>query len=259
MQNTPLADLAQAIAAGTIEVVDLTQTLSPTTPVIELPPPMAQSAGFEIKQISRYDDGGPAWYWNNISLGEHTGTHFDAPIHWVTGRDYRDGSTDTLAPSRFIAPACVIDCMAEIAQNEGFILEPKHVEAWEKVNGRIPAGSWVLLRTGWSRRSGGAFLNNKEIGPVSPGPSAATMRLMVERDITGWGVETVGTDAGQAFGFDPPFPAHNLMHGAKKLGLASLTNLDRLPPTGAILIAAPLKIQNGSGSPVRVLALVPAN
>jgi len=70
------------------------------------------------------------------------------------------------------------------------------------------------------------------------------------------GVETVGTDAGQAFGFDPPFPCHSLMHGANKFGLASLTNLDKLPPTGAIIVAAPLKIVRGSGSPLRVLALV---
>ena len=83
------------------------------------------------------------------------------------------------------------------------------------------------------------------------------MRLLVERDVNGWGVECVGTDAGQAFSFDPPFPAHNIMHGAGKLGLASLTNLDRLPPTGAVLITAPLKIEQGSGSPLRVLALVP--
>jgi kynurenine formamidase len=80
--------------------------------------------------------------------------------------------------------------------------------------------------------------------------------LVEERDVNGWGVEAVGTDAGQAFSFEPAFPAHALMHGSNKFGLASLCNLDQLPPTGAILIAAPLKIENGSGSPLRVLALV---
>ena len=256
MPNSTLADLAHALALGAVEVVDLTQTLSPSTPVIQLPPPMAPSAAFSIEQISRYDESGPAWYWNNISMGEHTGTHFDAPVHWVTGRDFPDGATDTLAPSRFVAPACVIDCSAKVRGDEGFVLEPEHVEAWEAEHGRIPAGSWVLMRTDWSKRTGADFINMKENGPVSPGPSPAAVRLLVERDINGWGVEAVGTDAGLAFGFDPPFPAHNLMHGSKKLGLASLTNLDRLPPTGAILIAAPLKIEQGSGSPVRVLALV---
>jgi kynurenine formamidase len=81
--------------------------------------------------------------------------------------------------------------------------------------------------------------------------------LANERDILGFGVETVGTDAGQAGRFDPPFPAHTFMHGAGKFGLASLANLDQLPATGAVVIAAPLKIVKGSGSPLRVLALVP--
>ncbi|MBV9076755.1 MAG: cyclase family protein, partial [Methylobacteriaceae bacterium] len=109
MSVSLLADLAAALASGSVEVVDLTQPLSPKTPVIQLPPPMAPSAPFSVETISRYDEGGPAWYWNNISMGEHTGTHFDAPAHWITGKDYPQGYTDTLPPSRFVAPACVID------------------------------------------------------------------------------------------------------------------------------------------------------
>ena len=258
MSVSLLTDLAAALAGGSIEVVDLTQTLSPTTAVIQLPPPIAPSAPFTMQEISRYDERGPAWYWNNLPLGEHTGTHFDAPVHWVTGKDYADGFTDTLPVQRFVAPACVIDCSAESEADETFVLEPAHIEAWEAKHGRIPAGAWVLMRTDWSKRTDAdAFINMKEDGPHSPGPSPATMKLLVERDINGWGVEAVGTDAGLAFGFEPAFPAHTLMHGSKKLGLASLTNLDKLPPTGAILIAAPLKIERGSGSPLRVLALVP--
>ena len=154
----------------------------------------------------------------------------------------------------------MIDCSEQVAADEDFILEPAHVEAWEAAHGRIPAGAWVLMRTGWSRRTDpAAFLNAREDGPHVPGPSTATMRLLVdERDIHGWGVEAVGTDAGRAFGFEPPFPAHNLLHGAGKFGLASLCNLDQLPPKGALLITAPLKIEHGSGSPLRVLALVAA-
>lgn len=258
MAPSLLTDLGMAIASGEVEVVDLTQTLSPSTAVIQLPPPIAPSNAFSMTEISHYDDRGPAWYWNNISMGEHTGTHFDAPVHWVTGQAYGDGFTDTLPVERFVAPAVVIDCSKETAANESFVLEPAHVEAWEAEHGRIPAGSWVLMRTDWSKRTDpAAFINMKEDGPHSPGPSPATMKLMVEREINGWGVEAVGTDAGLAFGFEPAFPAHTLMHGAKKLGLASLTNLDKLPPTGSILIAAPLKIEKGSGSPLRVLALVP--
>jgi kynurenine formamidase len=102
-------------------------------------------------------------------------------------------------------------------------------------------------------------LNVASDGPHTPGPHrSASEFLAKERDILGLGVETVGTDAGQAGTFDPPFPNHATMHGAGKFGLASLCNLEQLPTTGSIVIAAPLKIVEGSGSPVRVLALVPA-
>lgn len=253
-----LQAMAAALANGSVRVVDLSQTLRPATPVIQLPPEFAPSAPFRIDPISRYDERGPAWYWNNISMGEHTGTHFDAPVHWVTGKDFADGYTDTIPAQRLVAPACVIDCSKEAAGDERFLLEPAHIEAWEARHGRIPKGAWALMRTDWSNRADpAAFLNAKEDGPHVPGPSVAAVRLLVEREVNGWGVEAVGTDAGQAFAFEPAFPAHNLMHGSNKLGLASLTNLDQLPPTGAILITPPLKIEKGSGSPLRVLALIP--
>lgn len=253
-----LGDLAAALAGGGIRIVDLSQTLRPSTPVIQLPPPLAPSQPFRIQEISRYDERGPAWYWNNISCGEHTGTHFDAPAHWITGRELPNAHTDTIPVQCLVAPACVIDCTAEVAADEGFILEPEQVLAWEATHGRIEAGSWVLMRTGWSSREDpAAFLNAKEDGPHVPGPSVATMRLLVdERGILGWGVEAVGTDAGQAFAFEPPFPAHHLLHGAGRFGLASLCNLDQLPSKGALLITPPLKIERGSGSPLRVLALI---
>jgi len=253
-----LEDFAAAIAGHRIRVIDLTQTLRPSTPVIKLPPEFAPSNPFTISEISHYDNRGPGWYWNNIAMGEHTGTHFDAPVHWVTGQHYADGFTDTIPVQRLLAPACVIDCTREVVADERFTLEVSHIEAWEQQHGRIPAGAWVLMRTGWSTRGDSpAFLNMQEDGPHSPGPSAAAVTFLVkERDVNGWGVEAVGTDHGQAFAFEPAFPAHNLMHGAKKFGLASLCNLDKLPPTGALLITPPLKIEKGSGSPLRVLALV---
>src|SRR5213075_1925487 len=101
-------------------------------------------------------------------------------------------------------------------------------------------------------------INASADGPHSPGFDARASALLArDRDVLGVGVETIGTDAGQAGRFDPQFPNHTIMHGAGKLGLASLCNLDQLPPTGAIVIAAPLKIVAGSGSPVRAIALVP--
>jgi len=258
MAGDLLAQLAEALISRRVRVVDLTQTLRPSTPVIQLPPPFAPTMPFGIAEISRYDERGPGWYWNNIACGEHTGTHFDAPIHWVTGKDHGNGATDTIDAQRFVAPACVIDCSREAAADEKFLLTPAHILAWEAEHGRIPQGAWVLMRTDWSKRTDpAAFLNMKEDGPHVPGPDADTVRFLVEqREVNGWGVEAVGTDAGQAFAFEPAFPAHHLMHGANKFGLASLCNLDQLPPTGALLVAAPLKIENGSGSPLRVLALI---
>jgi kynurenine formamidase len=255
-----LLDLITQLDAGRLRVVDLTQPLGPDTPVIGLPPIFASSPGVTMEVISRYDERGPAWYWNTIALGEHTGTHFDAPVHWITGKDLPDNACDTIPVRRFIAPACVIDVTREVAANPDFLLESSHVEAWERAHGRIPAGAWVLLRTGWSsRRRAGEFLNVAEDGPHSPGFHQSTSLLLAkERDVVGVGVETVGTDAGQAGRFDPPFPNHGIMHGAGKFGLASLCNLDQLPPTGAIVIAAPLKLVNGSGSPLRVLAITPS-
>jgi len=253
-----LADLIAGLAAGRIRVVDLTQPLGPETPVIGLPPIFASSPGVTIDVISHYDAKGPAWYWNTIRMGEHTGTHFDAPIHWITGKDLPDNACDTIPPRRLVGPACVIDVTGEVAQHPDFLLLPEGVAAWEKQHGRIPQGAWVLLRTGWSKRTDPKdFLNVAADGPHSPGFHQTTSQLLAkDRDVLGVGVETIGTDAGQAGTFDPPFPNHGIMHGAGKFGLASLCNLDQLPPTGALLIAAPLKLVGGSGSPLRVLALV---
>ena len=252
-------DFAAAIATGALRVVDLTATLTPDFPVIVLPPEFGQAAPVRIREISRYDGRGPGWYWNNITLGEHTGTHFDAPIHWYTGKDLPNNAVDTLPAEHMIAPACVIDCSGEATADADFLLTRAHVEEWEDDHGRIPQGHWVLLRTDWSKRSPRDYANLKENGAHTPGPDADVMKWLVEeRGILGFGTETIGTDAGQASHFEPPHPAHHFLHGAGRYGLQCLCNLDRLPPTGAILITAPLKILNGSGSPLRVLAVTRA-
>jgi kynurenine formamidase len=253
-----LADLAGALAGGSVRVIDLSQTLSPRFPQIVLPPEFDQCAPFRMEEISRYDDRGPGWYWNNLSFGEHTGTHFDAPVHWITGRDLPANATDTLPPAAFVAPACVIDCSTEAVRDADFLLTADHLRAWEGKHGRIPPRAWVLMRTDWSKRTDPvAYQNFDETGQHTPGPDADAVRFLVnERDALGFGTETIGTDAGQAAHFRPPYPCHTYMHGAGRYGLQCLANLDLLPPVGSVVIAAPLKIQRGSGSPVRALALV---
>gem|GEM_PF-22256 len=253
-----LASFVQAFSAGKIRVVDLTQTLSPEFPHISLPPEMGQAWPFRIEEVSRYDERGPAWYWNNFSCGEHTGTHFDAPIHWISGRDLPQNATDSIPPERFIGPACVVDCSRESASDPDFLLTKKKLLAWEKQHGRIPPRAWVLMRTDWSKRADPvAYQNYDETGQHTPGPDVDAVKFLVEeRDLLGFGTESIGTDAGQAQHLRPPYPCHYFMHGAGRYGLQCLANLDQLPPTGAVVIAAPLKIRNGSGSPLRVLALI---
>jgi kynurenine formamidase len=257
--NETLAQLMAGILAGRIRVVDLTVPLEPATPTIRLPEMFAPSKPFSLEEISRCDSRGPAWYWNNIACGEHTGTHFDAPVHWVTGKDYPNNATHSIPVDRFIGAACVIDVAKQARENADFLLTQAVVEDWEKKHGRIPPRSWVLIRTDWSKHTKTEdFLGLKADGSHTPGFDPKCVPFLAkERDILGVGVETVGTDAGQAHGFEPAFPCHTIMHGSNKFGLASLTNLDQLPPTGAVVIAPPLKIVNGSGSPLRVLALAP--
>jgi kynurenine formamidase len=250
---TVLSDLTAALAAGSVEVVDLTAPLSSQTPILGLPEPLGQTWPFALEEISRYDDRGPAWYWNNISTGEHTGTHFDAPIHWITGRDGADVSQ--VPARRLIAAAAVLDVSAMTAQDPDFLLEIEHVRAFEAEHGALPAGGWLLVRTGWDARSAdaAAYAN----GGHSPGISVECARWLAEQaPVQGVGVETVGTDAGLAHSFDPPFPCHSFLLGQGKYGLTQLQNLASLPPVGAVVIAGPLPIVHGSGSPCRVLALV---
>jgi kynurenine formamidase len=252
-----LSDLTEALRDGTIDVIDLTAPLSSQTPVIRLPEPFGNTATFALHEISRYDDRGLAWYWNDISTGEHTGTHFDAPVHWITGAD--GGDVAQVPVHRLIAPAAVLDFTAQAAADPDFLLEVEHVKQWEAEHGPLPVGGWLLYRTGWDARSSSqeAFLNADESGPHTPGISpACAQSLAANESVIGLGVETVGTDAGAAHSFDPPFPCHAALLGAGKYGLTQLQNLALLPPHGAVVIAGPLPITGGSGSPCRALALV---
>ncbi len=252
-----LTDLVDGLASGRIEVVDLTQPLSAETPTIQLPPPFANTPSFALRELSRYDERGPAWYWNAFETGEHTGTHLDAPIHWITGRDRDDVSQ--LAPRRLIGPALVIDRTAEAAADPDYLLDVEDITGFQAEHGPIAEGSWLLYRTGWGARAHDqvAFLNANETGPHTPGFSIECARWLAEESpFMAVGVETVGTDAGAAHSFDPPFPCHAFLLGANRFGVTQLANLALLPPTGAVVMAAPLKIVGGSGSPVRVLALV---
>lgn len=256
--SATLERLVGEIASKAIDVVDLTNTLSPDFPVLTLPEEFAQCAPFKRETISHYDAKGPLWSWANISMNEHTGTHFDAPVHWVTGREIANGSVDKLPASDFVGPAVVMDFTAECAADADFVLTARHIRDWEAQHSQIPPQSWILFHTGWAAKVGtDAYTNRREDGAHTPGPDPSAIEFLVhERDCKGLGVETIGTDAGQGHVFDPPYPAHNILHGNGRYGLQCLRNLDKLPTFGAVIVASPLKIENGSGSPLRVIAMM---
>ena len=259
-----LGSLGEMLMTGQIRIIDCTAVLGPDTPILRLPEDFAKNTPkVEIHPISEYDADGPFFAWNWLKLGEHSGTHFDAPHHWISGKDFPDGYTDTLDVQRLIAPVNVIDCSAQAAEDADFLLTAEYVKAWEAKHGDINPGEWVVMRTDWDKRAHDEelFLNEDpdphEDGSHSPGPTTECIDYLLSKGIVGWGNQCIGTDAGMAGKMSPPYPAHNYLHRDNCFGLASLVNLDQLPPKGAILIVTPLKIQNGTGSPIRALALIP--
>lgn len=254
---SPLAEFAAALASGAVEVVDLTNPLSADTPTLSLPEPFVNLHDFELQPVAAFDDRAPLWAHNDFRMGEHVGTHVDAPRHWISGRG--GDSVADLPPERLVGPAVVMDFSAEATADPDWCLDVADVEAWEAEHGPIPENGWVLLRTGWDRhaRDREAFLNADETGSHTPGITARCAELLAtQRPLSGFGVETVGIDAGMAGTFDPPFPAHFHFMGNDTYGVTSLQNLDRLPATGAVVVVAPLPIVDGTGAPARVLALV---
>ncbi|HJX78439.1 cyclase family protein [Glutamicibacter sp.] len=260
MTNTnegTLSSTLTALATGAIHVHDLTAPLSAETPTLVLPEPFANLNDFSLEEVVAYDAKGPFWKHHNIQTGEHIGTHIDAPIHWISGRDGKDVSQ--LDPQRLIGPAVVLDFSAESAANPDFLIDVEHLRAWQEEHGEVPRNSWLLFRTGWDQydHDKQAFLNLDDSGSHTPGFSAECAKYIAdELDISGIGVETVGIDAGNAGVLEPPFPMHYYLLGADKYGITSLKNLDKLPAFGAMIVVAPLPIVGGTGAPTRVFALV---
>ena len=256
---TVLSLLVEELNSGRIKVVDLSQPLGEDTVVIDLPPQFASSPGFTIEQISALRRPGARLV---LEHHPHGRTHRHA-LRRAHPLDHRQGLRQQ--QHRHHSAASVRrPGLRHRRDQRGRTLRgfPAHPRACPRLGRRTrqnSARSVGVAAHGLVEAQGrDEFLNIKADGPHSPGWHKDCVQFLArERDVLGAGVETVGTDAGQAGTFDPPFPCHTFMHGAGKFGLASLRNLDQLPPTGAIVIAAPLKIVKGSGSPVRVLALVP--
>jgi kynurenine formamidase len=201
----------------------------------------------------------PAGYFyaaNTFCTPEHGGTHLDAPIHF-----FEKGLTaDKLPLEQLIAPAVVIDVSAKAEANRDYRLTPEDVASFEKANGRIAQRTIVLLRTGWSRHwpNAKAYLGDDTPNDASklsfPSYGAEAARLLVdERRVGALGVDTASTDYGRSTDFE----VHRIAAPKNVVGLENLTNLDQLPARGAVVIALPMKIEGGSGGPLRAVALVP--
>jgi kynurenine formamidase len=226
------------------QVVDLTQPFHPGLVMW----PGVSGPTFEVL-VNVVPDG---FYSRLVTFAEHTGTHFDAPCHMV------DGSTrlHEIDPATLIRPAAVIDISAEVGDDPDAILTLAQVEAFERANGPVPAGCVVLLRTGWEDRNTDAVRYAGEPGDLrfpGFGPEAARF-LVEERGVVGLGIDTLGIDPGVA----TDFVVHRqVSHPAGVWHLENLQNLKALPPQGATVFVGVLPLVDGSGSPARVLALIP--
>ncbi|MDP3938073.1 MAG: cyclase family protein [Deltaproteobacteria bacterium] len=234
------------------ELVDLTHPFESRT--IYWP---TAASGFELTQLAHgHTDAGYFYAANAFRAPEHGGTHLDAPEHFGEGKQ----TVDELPLDQLIAPAVVIDVSARAAQDHDYRLSAADVLAFEKMHGRIAPGTLVILRTGWSRRwpDRKAYLGDDTPGDASKlhfpafGESAAKL-LVTERRVAGLGVDSASLDHGPS----KDFIVHQIAATGNVPGLENLTNLEKLPPTGAVIIALPMKIAGGSGAPVRAIAILP--
>jgi kynurenine formamidase len=252
-----LAATASLVSAGPVldldhaRVVDLTYAFGSDTLYWPTSP-----SGFELKRLHYgKTDGGYFYAANSFCAPEHGGTHMDAPVHFAEGSQ----SLDQVPVERLVAPAFVIDASATAAADRDYRLTAADVLAFEKRNGRIPAGAIVLLRTGWGKRWGNrkAYFGDDTPGDASrlhfPGYGKDAAQLLVERRVAAIGVDTPSVD----YGPSQDYAVHQVVAPANIPNLENVANLEQLPETGAFVLALPMKIAGGSGGPLRLVALVP--
>jgi kynurenine formamidase len=196
------------------------------------------------------------WYAaGEFASAEHGGTHLDSPIHFAEGRR----SVDEIPVDALIGPAAVIDVSAQAAADRDYRATPEDLLGFEAEHGRIAPDTIVVIRTGWGERWPDAlrYLGDDTPGDTSnlhfPGLSASLAELLVERGVAGVGIDTASLDHGPS----TDFIVHRILNAADIYGLENIAHAERLPAVGATLIALPIRIAEGTGSPARIVALLP--
>ena len=251
-----LATAALAIALAAPAAADPLRQKLVATQVVDLSHPMYEGMSFwpggvpfKMTRLVDYDQG---YRLHKFEVGENTGTHIDAPGHFVKGKR----AIDEIPLADLIVPAVVIDVQDKVAQNSDYELSADDVRAWEATHGTIPSGALVILNTGWYKRFGSQDdYANMDADNVMhfPGYGPDTAKLLIERDVIGIGIDTLSIDYGPSKGFE----THKAMLGANKYQVENLTNLDALPATGATVIIGVLKVKEGTQAQARVIALLP--
>ena len=244
-QPAEAANPLAGIPSGRTRVLDLSYAISD-----KLVPWPGDKRVFEAKVNASIEKDG--YYTRSFWMLEHYGTHMDAPVHFPPGKT----PVDQVPTERLFGPAVVIDVRAEAQTDTDYRLTVERIERWEKAHGRIPAGAIVLLRTGWASRWPDAkkYQNTDAAGVMHfPGFSLEAVRLLIARQISGLGIDTLSVD----YGPSKDFSVHKLSHGAGLYHLENLADLSALPEAGAFLVVAPIKLEGGSGGPCRVFAILP--
>ena len=238
--------IIEGIADGSTRVVDLTHTLNPENPYW----PGEGYAPFAYEVFETIEEDGALAA--RFMMAEHTGTHLDAPNHFVEGR----ASIDQIPLQQLIVSAIVIDVRAAVAENPDYLLATEDILNWESANGKIESNTFVFMYTGWDERwtDYNSYKNTDEEGNLHfPGFSPGAAELLVtERDVAGLGIDTLSVD----YGLSGDFNVHHISNTRNKYHLENVANLGELPTTGTQLIIAPIKIENGTGGPTRIYALL---
>jgi kynurenine formamidase len=228
------------------QVVDLTHSLSNAVPTYEV----EKEPSFKAKTVATIDKDG--YFAREISLPEHFGTHIDAPAHFIKGL----WTVDEIPPERLVGPLVVIDVSRKAANNPDYQISVEDIAEWERVHGEIPAGAILMVGTGWDKRwnSVSDYRNPDGNGLMHfPGYSEDAAKFLVEaRQVRAIGIDTLSID----YGPSKDFPVHRYTLGHSVYQLENVANLSQVPATGALAVVAPMKLEGGSGSPVRILALV---